>query len=169
MGFGPIFLNYIRLLYKGTESLIKINNSLTAPFPFAKGIRQGCPLSGLLYTIAIEPFLTQLRRNLKDKSFRLPGRSTSCSVSAYADDISIFITQESGFEAIRNTYDLFSRASAACLNTQKSQGLWAGSWTRRSDKPLGFHWNSDGLCFLGVHLGSNPFYVNQNWENANIK
>ena len=41
MGFGSQFISYIRILYEEAESLIKVCGSLTAPFSFEKGIRQG--------------------------------------------------------------------------------------------------------------------------------
>ena len=44
-----------------------------APLSVEKGIRQGCPLSGLLYSIAIEPFLNRLRGEVRDDGFRMPG------------------------------------------------------------------------------------------------
>ena len=164
MGFGDRFLDYIKILYSGSESLVKICGSLTAPFSVEKGIRQGCPLSGLLYSIAIEPFLNRLRHEVGENGFRIPGAEVSCSVSAYADDVSIFVTSERGFDAIRDTYDLFGRASAARLNTRKTQGLWAGSWIGRSDRPLNFSWNDDGMSFLGVHLGNTKTYNDKNWS-----
>ena len=163
MGFGDTFISYIKLLYNGTESLVKVCGSLTAPFTFDKGIRQGCPLSGLLYSIAIEPFLNKLRKNLNNHSFLLPGTDKYCSVSAYADDISIFVTSDTGFKIVEQTYSMFSRASAASLNTQKSQGLWVGSWTGRVDRPLNFQWNNQGLTFLGVRLGNTHDFQKQNW------
>ena len=81
MGFGDAFVSYIKLLYNGAQSLVKVCSSLTAPVAFDKGIRQGCPLSGLLYSIAIEPFLNQLRNNLNNLSFLLPGTDNFVSVS----------------------------------------------------------------------------------------
>ena len=164
MGFGNTFLSYLKLFYNGAISLIKVSGSLTAPFPFEKGIRQGCPLSGLLYSIALEPFLNSLRVKRQNKCFCLPHINKDFSVSAYADDISIFITSDTGFSIVQEVYNLFSRSSAACLNYQKSCGLWVGSWTGRSDKPLGFQWNNQGLSFLGVHLGNSNHYINQNWK-----
>lgn len=169
MGFGDRFITYIQSLYKDAESVIKICGSLTSPFSFSKGIRQGCPLSGLLYTIAIEPFLNSLRNELQGQSFALPNSTNFCAVSAYADDVSIFITSDSGFKAIEEIYDLYSRASAASLNLQKSQGLWVGQWTKRSDTPLGFKWNSQGLLFLGVHIGNTHTHTQQNWNNCKDK
>ena len=168
MGFGNNFLTYLRLLYSGAESHIKVCGGLTAPFPFQKGIRQGCPLSGLLYSIAIEPFLHNLRKQLDQCSFTIPNSGKVCSVSAYADDISIFVTSDVGFD-INRIYNLYSRSSAASLNYTKSQGLWAGPWIGRSDKPLNFQWNDQGLRFLGVHLGNYNHYVKQNWTNCSEK
>ena len=120
MGFGDKFISYINLLYRGAESLVKVCGSLTTPFPFDKGIRQGCPLSGLLYSIAIEPLLHRLRSNLDKHSFQLPGTDNYCSVTAYADDVTVFITSDSGFKILKDTYSLFSKSSAANLNTQKN-------------------------------------------------
>ena len=107
MGFEKYFLRHLRLLYSGSES------SLTSPFSFEKGIRQGCPLSGLLYSIAIEPLLNKLRLNINKSGFKLPGTEKYCSVSAYADDVYVFVTSDAGFTAVEETYDLFGRASAA--------------------------------------------------------
>ena len=165
MGFGDRFLDYIKILYSGSESLVKICGSLTALFSVEKGIRQGCPLSGLLYSIAIEPFLNCLRGEVGDDGFRMPSTDTCCSVSAYADDVSVFVTSDRGFGTVGDTYDIFARASAARLNTRKTQGLWAGSWIGRSDRPLNFSYNDDGLSFLGVHLGNTKTYNEKNWKN----
>ena len=164
MGFGNRILDYIKLLYSGSESLVKICGSLTAPFSFEKGIRQGCPLSGLLYSIAIEPFLNRLKSEVGDDGFWVPGASAPCSVSAYADDVSVFVTSDSGFGAVERAYDLFARASAARLNTKKNQGLFVGSWIGRSDRPLNCSWNGEGLPFLGVHLGNKKSYTDKNWD-----
>ena len=62
-----------------------------------------------------------------------------------------------------------SSNSAARLNTNKSQGLWAGSWVGRVDRPLGFLWNSEGLEFLGVHLGNTSSYEQLNWKKCHEK
>uniref|UniRef100_A0A3Q3F9D5 G protein gamma domain-containing protein n=1 Tax=Labrus bergylta TaxID=56723 RepID=A0A3Q3F9D5_9LABR len=34
---------------------------LSRPIPVRRGIRQGCPISGQLYSLAIEPLLCRLR------------------------------------------------------------------------------------------------------------
>ena len=43
----------------------KVNGDLSAPFKVKRGVRQGCPMSGMLYAIAIEPLLHKLRPDLR--------------------------------------------------------------------------------------------------------
>lgn len=71
LGFSRAVISHDRLLYRGTSSLMKINQRLGAPFPVTRGVRQGCPLSGLLYTVSIEPLLCHGRQNLS--GLKVPG------------------------------------------------------------------------------------------------
>ena len=37
--------------------VLKMNGGLSTPFEIQRGVRQGCSLSGMLYSVAIEPLL----------------------------------------------------------------------------------------------------------------
>ncbi|CAM2105795.1 unnamed protein product [Caretta caretta] len=63
-GFGPQFVSFLRVLYASAECLVRLNWTLTEPVSFGRGVQQGCPLSGQLYTLAIEPFLCLLHRRM---------------------------------------------------------------------------------------------------------
>ena len=157
-GFGEYFLATLRTLYANARCFVRIGSRLTAPFPFGRGIRQGDPLSGLIYSLAIEPFLSLCRRHLL--GFPLPGeQERRLMVAAYADDLSFFVSDDSDFEVVRTLYDTYAAQSGSRLNTVKSTGLWAGSWTGRSDRPLGFVWSATGSKFLGITLGNTPAVV----------
>ena len=68
---------YIRRPYQLCKS--------TDIFPIHSGVRQECPLSMALYTLALHPLLTDLEHRLPGVSI---GRSSrSVSVVAYADDV----------------------------------------------------------------------------------
>ncbi|KAI3375657.1 hypothetical protein L3Q82_003721 [Scortum barcoo] len=56
-GFSSGFIAKIQVLYCDIESVLKINGGLSAPFSVQRGVRQGCSLSGMLYSLAIEPLL----------------------------------------------------------------------------------------------------------------
>ena len=106
---------------------------MTAPFPVEKGIRQGCPLSGLLYSIAIEPLLHTLRRNLKNHCLQLPDSETSIALSAYADDVSIFITKDTGFNIVKKSLQSVQQIFCFCSKPAEISRFMGGSldWQKR--------------------------------------
>lgn len=88
-GFGEKFVSWIKLLYSGASVMLKTGSGLSRPVFTQRGIRQGCPLSGMLYSLAIETLLYQLRQGLSGIDF---SKKTVVSLSAYADDVTIFIS-----------------------------------------------------------------------------
>ena len=50
-GFGPDFLKWIRTFYSGANMRIILNGWLTGPIALHRGVRQGDPLSPLLYIL----------------------------------------------------------------------------------------------------------------------
>ncbi|CAG8563016.1 15558_t:CDS:1, partial [Dentiscutata heterogama] len=69
------------------EALIIGNGEISKPFRVGRGVRQGDPLSPLLYILAFEPLLTQLEKNLGG----IPLATQHFKFAAYADDLSIGI------------------------------------------------------------------------------
>lgn len=63
--FGLVqgFLKLVKLLYADASCIVKVGGGLSRPIPVTRGIRQGCLLSGQLYSIAIEPLLCKLCEN----------------------------------------------------------------------------------------------------------
>ena len=58
-------------------------------FSLSRGVRQGCPLSPLLYVLVAEVLAVNIRANPRIKGLTLPGRSQALSpISQYADDTS---------------------------------------------------------------------------------
>jgi hypothetical protein len=51
-GFGRRFTSVLMSLYAEAESSIQINGYRTRAFPIKSSVRQGCPLSMLLYAMA---------------------------------------------------------------------------------------------------------------------
>lgn len=85
-GFGEGFILMVKLLYKGASCMVKMGGGLSRPVPVMRGIRQGCNMSGQLYSLVTEPLLCTIRGRLT--GYSLPGfpQSQPFIVSAYADD-----------------------------------------------------------------------------------
>lgn len=54
-GFSPSFVSWVRLLYSSPSASVCSNNVHSSYFRLQRGTQQGCPLSPLLFVIAIEP------------------------------------------------------------------------------------------------------------------
>ncbi len=63
MGFPGKFLAWVGLLYRDITSRILVNGDLSKAINIRSGVRQGCPLSPLLYVACIEPLAKVLRRD----------------------------------------------------------------------------------------------------------
>lgn len=152
-GFGNGFINALKTLYNDAVFHVRIGHLLTGLIHFKKGIRQGCPLSGPLYSLTIEPFLNLCRRYLT--GITLPSKAEiKLTVSAYADDVTVFMSKESDFKVFRMIYDTYSTQSGAELNLDKSRGFWTGRWKLRQDRPLNYEWSSDSIKTLGIKFSN---------------
>ncbi len=118
-GFSSDFIRYIQVLYNDIESVLRVNGGLCAPFKVCRGVRQGCSLSGILYTLAIEPLLNKLRRVLEGISLQA-GTSTLC-LSAYADDVVILVNKQNDVDTLLKTLRDFEIISSARINWGKSE------------------------------------------------
>ena len=62
MGFGPSFCKWVQTLYTGVQSSVIVNCFLSEFFNLHRGVRQGCPLSPLLYVLVAETLAAALKR-----------------------------------------------------------------------------------------------------------
>ncbi|KAI7804071.1 pol-like protein [Triplophysa rosa] len=161
-GFCKKFINQVKVLYSDVESILKVNGGLCAPFGARRGIRQGCPLSGMLYSLAIEPLLQQIR--LKLHGIILPNCSSSFVLSAYADDIVVMVSRQNDVQILTELLRNFKVLSSANINWNKSEALLLGRWSNGKPKlPAGLQWGKEGFKYLGVFLGDEAT-VKKNWE-----
>ncbi|CAM2106440.1 unnamed protein product [Caretta caretta] len=117
-GFGPQSVGFLQVLYASTEYLVKLNWTLTEPVSFGRGVRQGCPLSGQLYALAIETFLCPLRRKLTGLVLR--ELELRLVLSAYADDVLLMIQDPGDLARVEACQAIYSAASSTWV---KSSGL----------------------------------------------
>lgn len=161
-GLDPSFIAMFKVLYCDIQSVLKINGGLSAPFSVYRGVRQGCAMSGMLYALSIEPFLHRMRTCIE--GLVLPGFNTAHVLSAYADDVMIFVRNQSDINIVNGIVNDFACVSCAKVNWGKSEALAVGKWSGGLPKlPGGLGWKRDGIKYLGVYLGSEEV-VNKNWE-----
>ena len=73
MGFGPSFIGWIDLFYCGSQSAVNVNGHISPYFSLSRGVRQGCPLSPLLYVMVAEVLACNIRSHPDISGLSLPG------------------------------------------------------------------------------------------------
>jgi len=101
-GFGNLFVDRIMGLYRNATSEVQINGFRSHPIPIRRSIRQGCPLSMLLYALCLNPLLHLLDEKLT--GIRIGRGSAKIVAVAYADDVTIILTTPS--DERKNHYTL---------------------------------------------------------------
>ena len=90
-----------------------------------RGIRQGCPLSAVLFVIATELFACKLRQCDEINKINICG--TDLCVSQYADDTTIFIQDKNSVLKVIEIADNFSKVSGLQLNKEKTCRMLIGA------------------------------------------
>ena len=121
-GFSSNFISWVRLLYSSPYASVCTNSQRSTPFSLFRGTRQGCPLSPLLFALAIEPLSAALKR---DEGFRGIERwGVEHKVSLYADDLLLYVRDPlTSIPHILNLLNHFSHLSGYKLNISKSEYL----------------------------------------------
>lgn len=119
-GLGACFVSWVKLLYTSPQASVCTNTQRSDPFPLFRGTRQGCPLSPLLFALAIEPLSIALK---SDKEFKgIKRHEEEHRVSLYADDLLLYVSDPlSSLPPILSILDSFSVFSGYRLNISKSE------------------------------------------------
>jgi len=79
----------IALTYDNTSAFIGMRIGISERFQVERGVRQGCPLSALIFNLCLEPLLQRIQKTKHIKS----KQQTKCI--AYADDVTISLFNKS--------------------------------------------------------------------------
>lgn len=153
MNFGPSFCSWISLFYTNIHSCILINGTLSEPFSISRGVRQGCPLSPLLYVLVAETIASAIRNNPSISGYVLP-TGAPLKVCQYADDTSVLVTSDAGIDSLFHLFHRYSAASGARLNISKCHGLLFGSWISKRQHVVPLDWTAAGLNILGCYVSN---------------
>ena len=164
-GFGPSFCRWVGLFYTNVFSRVICNGNLSAPIFLERGVRQGCPLSPLLYVLVSEVLSTQIRKCGDIVGFRLPGAGgLQFKVSQYADDATLFVKDERSLCHLLQIVGRYERGLGAKLNTSKSEAMWLGRWRANGASPFGLKWVPK-IRILGVYFSNGLASVeSENWR-----
>uniref|UniRef100_A0A803JR33 Reverse transcriptase domain-containing protein n=1 Tax=Xenopus tropicalis TaxID=8364 RepID=A0A803JR33_XENTR len=118
-GIGPNFVAYVKLLYNKPTAALRVNSDLTKPFDLSRGTRQGCPLSPLLFALAIEPFAQAVRQHHQLVGLQVANKLEK--IQLYADDTLVYLGDRGpSLDILISLTTQFARVSGLCVSPSKS-------------------------------------------------
>lgn len=147
---GSYIERWITTCYRDINTHLIINGRRGPAIDIKTSVRQGCPLSPILFSLYIEPLCRKLLNTTTIKGLCM-GRE-EIKVMAYADDIALICTSQlqviEAFEVVKR----FTQVSGAKVNILKSEGAWLGNWRTTPSTFLGMKWTQEITSYLGVPL-----------------
>ena len=123
LGFGPRWIRWVCLLLSTASSQILLNGKPGPSIRHARGLRQGDPLSPMLFILAIDPLHHILRRATETGTLQPLGDTpVRFHVSLYADDATVFVgPDKEDLKAITKILEVFGDATGLKTNLTKTE------------------------------------------------
>ena len=146
-GFGPPLIQWVKTFYNNIQSCVIYNGCATPFFELQRGVRQGCPLSGILFVIAVETLANSIRDNQSIMGIAIKGKEYK--LSQYADDTSCFARDIDSVVKLFEKLEAFKSCSGLEPNRSQTEAMWLGKNNPQPTNLFGINWPSKCVC-LGV-------------------
>lgn len=117
-GIDPEFLSLLRELYTGNFADVITPFGHTDPFPLLRGVKQGCPMSPVIFNLFLEPLLEWLVEN---------GVPRETAQLAFADDIALFACDRQTLQRLVDLVDEYFYANKLELGIGSDKSVYMTS------------------------------------------
>ena len=125
------------------------NGFCTKIFNLTRGIRQGCPISALLFLLCAEVLSCNIRADKDIKGIAL--KQTQIKITQYADDTCLYLDSINSLERVLAIFEDFYRYAGLKLNTDKTEIIWLGK-NSRTGKICNIFINNKPTKVLGIWI-----------------
>ena len=171
--FKDDFKKWIKVVYTDVSSCV-LNKGFASPFfNLERSVRQGCPLSGLLFVLGIELLNLAILANPSIKGLSVGNKVIK--ITLYAVDTTLLLKDVESVHSLLEMLELLKMCSGLEINKSKTEAMWLGSWREHTDTPFGFRWPTETIYALGIHFSYNLNLCNYwsgtlnlnsvNWKN----
>lgn len=156
--FPDKIVNVVEKIYRSATSKVLVNGFLTKSFKMTQGIRQGCPLSMILFSLSVEPLIRMFHMSLAGVNIM----AEKIVSLAYADDITVALSHENDVRSIQTILDIFQSASNARVNVAKTKIYPVANWPEISTP---FKVSGDDFKLLGMYVNRDfSKMIEKNWQ-----
>eukprot|EP00253_Pinus_taeda_P001568 PITA_01568 len=171
LGFKVDFISWIMGCITDVSYAILINGAATPFFKGQKGLRQGCPLSPLLFLLVAEGLSQLIHKSRREGKIKGIEAAVNLFIShlLFVDDILVFTNGSiNELKELKNIFELFLKATGMQINPRKSQIIVEGL-NRIEKEQFSFYFPFE-MCnmvspfkYLGFWLKPND-YRKEDWS-----
>jgi len=135
---------------------VKTNGNLTKYFPVKNSVKQGCPISALLFSLRAEPLCSAIKNNNVIEGITIPVSEKTSVIFQHADDTTLTVSNKSSIFASSGISYLYSKSTGAKINVETSEIMCfgKGSLTQSDKNRIKFSVCERVIKVLGVYLGT---------------
>ena len=127
-----------------------------------RGIRQGCPISALLYLFVAEILAIKIRHNDNIEGIKLKNSELEVKNVQHADDLTASVKNDISLLETIKTVEEFCNHAGSKINITKTECILLGPLKGQFDQIHGINVAKQSVKCLGIFLGHNKeeCYVN---------
>ena len=130
IGIHGELLGALRAMYRDVRCRVRTPEGLTDAFDSTWGVKQGCPLSPLLFSLYVDPLEEELFT--EDETCEIDGDFLSLAgvpvpCLLFADDLVLLSSTRAGLQAMLGTLERFARRTGLTVNLDKTKVVVFGA------------------------------------------
>ncbi|CAB4023929.1 Hypothetical predicted protein, partial [Paramuricea clavata] len=135
LGVPDELVSLITNAYTGATTSVRVGQETTDPIPIRAGVKQGCPLSAVLFNLCLELVIRSVKQKAADlpKNQSLLHFETLLSCLAYADDLVLVARSKDALQA------LLDSASSAGRDQHRREQVRLCFFVRAKQEPGAQH------------------------------
>ena len=134
-----------------------------------RGIKQGCPISAVLFILVTEIMATKIRNDININGIKIKdsrnGIVYELKISQYADDTTLMLKDIKDVTRVIKLLKEFSLVSGLKINVDKTVGMGLGLLKNTNEKIEGVQFSNKPIKCLGIYVGDDQTESTKlNWE-----
>ena len=125
LNFGDNFISWIKTLYTDISSCAGNNGNFSKYFKLSRSIRQGCPISALLFLLVVEMLANKIRNDPNINGLEI--NNEIFKLAMMADDITLINRDQQSIINSIQIFTNFEKCSGLKLNLSKTEIIPIGN------------------------------------------
>ena len=157
----------MKILYKNPVFRLKNHGWISKTCNMNRGIRQGCPISALLYIFVAEILAQKINVNENIHGFKTNNMDREVKNIQHADDLTVALRDERSMKNTIDTINEFCLHAGSKVNLAKTECILLGNLKGLYNEIHGVNVSIKAIKVLGIYIGHDKIdcYAN-NWTKV---